>query len=156
MELRHYSSKPIKAAKSVEQIDASPAHKPCGLWVSAHSYEDNWRDWCEAEQFGIGDLEYVIELTPGANVLHISSTVALDAFHEKYKKPFELISWDDYELIDWARVAAEYQGIIIAPYQWSRRLDGPVHNWYYGWDCASGCIWCADAISSIRPTPGKE
>ncbi|QBI98814.1 hypothetical protein SEA_BOBBY_184 [Mycobacterium phage Bobby] len=49
--------------------------------------------------------------------------------------------------IDWGKVAADYGGIIIAPYQWSRRMDP---HWYYTWDCASGCIWNLEAIESLE------
>ena len=55
----------------------------------------------------------------------------------------------DYLEPNWAPTAAQYAGVIIAPYQWERRLDGDASDWYYGWDCASGCIWNADAIASI-------
>lgn len=36
-----------------------------------------------------------------------------------------------------------------APYQWRRRNERGF-SWYYGWDCASGCIWRASAIREIR------
>ena len=41
---------------------------------------------------------------------------------------------------DWKLIAQEFDGIEIAPYQWEIRMD---YNffWYYGWDCASGCLW---------------
>ena len=38
-------------------------------------------------------------------------------------------------------------GIIIAPYQWYCRMTV---DWYYTWDCASGCIWNLDAIESVN------
>lgn len=50
--------------------------------------------------------------------------------------------------IMWPKVAKEYQGIIISPYQWERR-DFFGTFWYSGWDCASGCIWDKEAIKSI-------
>jgi hypothetical protein len=51
--------------------------------------------------------------------------------------------------IDWSKVAAKHQGIIIAPYCYARRLT--YHTaWYYGWDCASGCIWDLKAIQSVE------
>jgi hypothetical protein len=49
--------------------------------------------------------------------------------------------------IDWLRVAQKSAGIIIAPYIWERRLHLP---WYYGWDCASGCVWDAAAVLSVK------
>jgi hypothetical protein len=55
--------------------------------------------------------------------------------------------------IDWQRVAEQHQGIIITPYQWECRYS---IDWYYIWDCASGCIWDPDAIESIAPQTGRD
>ena len=49
--------------------------------------------------------------------------------------------------IAWEKVAAKYDGLIITPYIWQRRME---LNWYYTWDCASGCIWNVRAIKDIR------
>lgn len=53
-----------------------------------------------------------------------------------------------YEL-DWLKVKQKYQGIIIAPYQWKCRMAQET-KWYYGWDCASGCIWDLDCIDEFK------
>jgi hypothetical protein len=50
--------------------------------------------------------------------------------------------------IDWYRVAEQYDGIIITPYIYERRLT-EYTTWYYSWDCASGCIWNGKAIANI-------
>ena len=34
----------------------------------------------------------------------------------------------------------------------ARRLDMET-RWYYGWDCASGCVWDASAVQSVEPLP---
>jgi len=58
--------------------------------------------------------------------------------------------------IDWEAVAKRYTGIEIEPYNWERRNSGPNNNysmsmlWYYGWDCASGCVWELDALVSFN------
>jgi hypothetical protein len=39
--------------------------------------------------------------------------------------------------------------LLITPYIWSCRLD---FNWYYTWDCASGCFWDVSCLHRI-PTP---
>jgi hypothetical protein len=52
--------------------------------------------------------------------------------------------------IEWRKVAERFDGIIIAPYIWQRRLDLE-SSWYYSWDCASGCIWNASAVREIVP-----
>lgn len=66
---------------------------------------------------------------------------------------FSLPGMPRYEYIDWASVCRAYQGIVISPYFWSRRM-GPM--WYYSWDCASGVIWDADAIESVGPSQRTE
>jgi hypothetical protein len=100
-----------------------------------------------SEGYALDCFEYetVIVLSDSANILRLWCPADIDAFHEGYSVQ------DRYyrPKIDWARVAEEYQGIIIAPYCWQRRLDGPAHSWYYGWDCASGCIWDAEAIAEL-------
>lgn len=91
-----------------------------------------------------------IVLSPTANILRLASGEDLDAFTEEY-------GFDPYSMrggfihdIRWPDIAAKYQGIIIAPYIWSRRMTNHTF-WYYGWDCASGCIWEANAIEKLIP-----
>jgi hypothetical protein len=31
---------------------------------------------------------------------------------------------------------------------WECRLD-PAAAWYYGWDCASGCVWNLEVIADV-------
>jgi hypothetical protein len=145
MRLVHYSAQPISCVRSVEQSSKLDM-KPRGLWVSDDACEDNWRTWCETENFSLGNLVYAhdVMLAESANILRLSGALDIDAFHDEWSR----IAFSDYRTIDWSAVARKYDGIIISPYIWNRRLDGRVH-WYYGWDCASGCIWNAHAIASI-------
>ena len=119
---------------------AQGSYKPIGLWVSVG---DAWRDWCEAEQFHMESLEYVSEVTlaDDADILRMGTGEELDDFTDRYGdgQYGDLIAWDE--------VARHHQGIIIDPYVWERRLE---LSWYYGWDCASGCIWDAAAIEEIK------
>ncbi len=81
-----------------------------------------------------------------ARVRFITTAAKFDAFTKRFgSQPF------DFPLVyvDWAKVAKLYDGIIIAPYISARRLAHSV-NWYYTWDCASGCIWNPRAIKSIK------
>ncbi len=70
-------------------------------------------------------------------------------FNERYAKRVILGGEDFAGYIDWIKVAKQYAGLIIAPYQWGYRLEPGTH-WYYGWDCASGCIWDASVIERIE------
>lgn len=118
--------------------------KPRGLW---YEVDGDWRRWCKSEQPNWLVGKYLHRLKLGGERLLMIRTVAeLDAFHERYatcwiggQRPDR---WEkperDFLYPDWREVAAEYDGIEIAPYQWPRRLR---LLWYYAWDCASGCIW---------------
>jgi len=160
MQLVHYTATSMAIALGTRAIPQSGRRhdKPDGLWVSVG---DSWRQWCEAEEYAeFGSLSKerglraagirVFEITPSPNakLLVLSTSLGLDAFTRKYRD-----SDDRYAAIEWKSVAEIYDGIIIAPYQWSRRHE---HMWYYPWDCASGCIWNHRAIESAREIEGDE
>lgn len=163
MLLTHYSDKPLETVRSVAQWPANegaratgPYTKPVGLWVSVDG-EDDWIWWCRAEGFGLERLTHAhrVTLAKNARVLRLAGANELDAFTAEYGglgpdyMPEHLKSL----CIDWWRVAAGYQGVIIAPYCYERRLN---LSWYYPWDCASGCIWDASAIASVEPISAPE
>ena len=142
--LLHYSRYPLQCVRSRQQRDESI--KPFGLWVSVEGDQD-WRQWCEEEAFELDALavEHEVTLKPDANILTLSDSLDVREFGERY-----MTGRNRYcSYLDWSRVANEYSGIIIAPYQWSCRLDQETF-WYYGWDCASGCIWDASAIQRFH------
>jgi hypothetical protein len=146
MRLIHYSKTPVNALRPVSP-DVEPNGKPVGLWVSVEG-ESDWKEWCEAEQFHLDALAFAHEVTlkPDAKILIVPTAFDLDVFTEAFSKPCEWSS--SRREIDWLGVAELYQGIVIAPYQWSRRLAEHTF-WYYGWDCASGCIWDINAIDAL-------
>jgi hypothetical protein len=131
--------------------------KPKGFWVSVEGNGDGWSDWCRDNEWGTDRLANAHEVTlaDSANILWIRSVEELDAFAEQWKiqpdwnDPIQR-KWHHLETkIDWEAVAHRWRGIIITPHLWERRLDGGAF-WYYGWDCASGCIWDPAAIASIQ------
>lgn len=113
------------------------AIKPDGFW---YEVDGDWRRWCESEmpQWMEG-LLYEVTISPNVRLLRITSLTEFDAFHREY------VTVEPYPgartlYPDWTRLAAQYDGIEIAPYQWDRRMTFETF-WYYGWDCASGCLW---------------
>lgn len=146
MRLLHYSDAPLGEIFSSDQRN-SKAFKPRGLWVSVEG-PDDWPSWCRSEEFGVERLTHVheIELFPAANILRIQNAGGIDRFTDEFA-----IERDRFQgfKIDWPTIAERWQGIVIAPYIRSRRLSDHV-SWYYGWDCASGCIWDASAIKSAK------
>jgi hypothetical protein len=170
--LIHYSNEYITEVRSVEQAPlekASRVDKPKGLWVSAEG-DDDWPSWCRSEDFRLAGLSHPTQviLRPSARILRINGAEDLLKFHEAYstvppwaKKitpemldnlPYKNLPAPDFRgyAVRWLDLAQEYQGIIIAPYVWSQRLR---LSWYYGWDCASGCIWDSNAVADLVPLP---
>jgi len=139
----------LRRILSVAQTHAEERScKPLGLWVSCADFENNWKDWCESENFRLDDLVYENEiiLSPDARILTLSGPAGLDAFTAQYGETAYLLGFSE-TIIAWERVAEDYQGIIIAPYVYERRME---LNWYYGWDCASGCIWDSGAVDAVK------
>lgn len=146
MRLVHYSGSPIGNLRIVEAPKCRETHKPYGLWVSDDDCEMNWRYWCLGENFGLDRLTHVhdVELNPRANILFLRSASDIDAFTLEWKE-----DQNEWSIgMPWPRMRDAFDGLIITPYIWERRLDGCAH-WYYGWDCASGCIWHPRAIASV-------
>ena len=117
-----------------------PTYKPKGLW---YEVDGDWQRWCAAEEFGDLAKQTIHHVEFGSeNMLLINTLADLDAFNDSYATKQRIN--DNYGEFDflvgirWAEVAERWDGIEIAPYQWTRRLE---YLWYYGWDCASGVIW---------------
>ncbi len=143
----HYSKTPLSNVRRMEQPEWDEFNsflKPRGLWISVDG-PDDWPAWCESEEFSIGSIRYVVELSDSPKPLWLRSAGELDRFTRTYGRPGPI----GYS-IDWPRVAKDHPGLIIAPYQWTRRME---IKWYYGWDCASGCIWEPSAIRSVVAQP---
>lgn len=155
-ELLHYNAQPVSLDRSrVYDQREQRGNKPNGLWLSV-SGEDDWECWCRENGFGIGGYVHRATLQADANVLWLRTAADIDQFHLDWSEKsywtggtaplsdeYVRMHWE----VNWQNVAQRYDGIMIAPYQWSRRLGGPF--WYYGWDCASGCIWQLDAVASF-------
>ncbi len=162
MKLIHYSSKEISSLEFREYDPIPPIMKPNGLWFSVEELPDadsvTWKEWCESENFRIENLSfpYEIILNDNASILHLKSEGEIFQFNKHYR--FSAGNYDSplhAYMVNWVEVKKEYQGIIIAPYQWDCRLS-PTCIWYYGWDCASGCIWDITCIKYFLLLKTKE
>jgi hypothetical protein len=156
MDLIHFGLSHVTTLTPSVQAD-EPHFKPRGLWVSDESTEDGWRAWCEAEEFNVDQLAVRtrVHLYPDHHVRVLTTADDIIRFTDDYG------AWPSYMnesrwllrqgyAIDWACVAKDYEGILITPYQWSMRLNQRCF-WYYGFDCASGCIWDPAAVSMLEP-----
>jgi len=50
--------------------------------------------------------------------------------------------------IMWGEVAEKHSGIIVNPYS---RARSRAYLWYYGWNCAGGCVWDTSVIRLGKP-----
>jgi hypothetical protein len=146
--LIHHAAGPVSLDRSrryEQDHRVGPFGKPSGLWVSV-SGDDGWAAWCSDQNYRLDQLStaHRVTLRARADVRFISDVSALDAFDSEFR------GGTNGSGIDWATVASCHDGMIIAPYQWGRRSQ---LDWYYGWDCASGCIWNLDAIESFDLLP---
>lgn len=135
----------------------TPGMKPKGFWYEVGA---DWRRWCRSEMPHWLAGRHLHRVTLGdERILRITSESELDDFDRQYRVTEHLPgfseSYGPMNLgIAWAAVADEHDGIEIAPYLWTRRLDGP--TWYYSWDCASGVIWQPRGVmvERMRKLPG--
>jgi hypothetical protein len=156
LDLMHYGELRLQDLKNKKQ-SKDPQMKPNGLWVSVeNSGSISWKEWCEAEDFVRATLDkpHQVLIKKSAQILLILSLKGLDDFHRKYRQP--LYKGSKFCGINWLEVANGYQGIIISPYQYKRRLSPIEMFWYYPWDCASGCIWDVSAIEDVQPLKAME
>lgn len=152
MKFIHYTHEEFEIEP--RDYDQSKLHwqsKPRGLWFSVEGPED-WKWWCEAENFCIENLKisYELKIKEKSKILWIETEK--DIFEMTNKYPMRTRSYDifsDTYQLNWKKVKEEYQGIVIPKYFWECRL-ALESCWYYGWDCASGCIWDVDCIEEFK------
>jgi hypothetical protein len=119
--------------------------KPEGVWIT-NEEEDNWEAWCLSERFALESLTHKHEVKlDEREILFLKCAGEIDNFTDIFGLESRGVR---HPAIDWPTVASIYTGLIIAPYIWQRRLNDRT-SWYYGWDCASGCIWDERAILDI-------
>jgi|SRR2546429_8467274 len=159
MRLSHYTRQPLEAVRSIEQSwrygRPTQYEKPKGLWVSVDGAYD-WETWCRENEWGLETLKrrYRVVLVEDHRVLTLKNTAALRYFTRRYGRPVEWAGLDAH-YIQWDAVAQDHQGLVIAPYlgmSWSEHDL----SWYYGWDCASGCLWDAAAVARVVEVKQKE
>lgn len=173
--LFHYSRRHIKKLQPRPYLyHPSLLDKPKGLWFSVEDFSNdtNWFDFWSDMHGAENRLRYKHQITlhPNSPILYISNAMEFDIFEERFMLPnFDIYAtlnqdgtkkfslhektFQQYE-IDWCKVSRNFAGIIIAPYLWERRMNDNRSNWhtnwYYGWNCASGCIWNLRCIKSFE------
>lgn len=151
MKLFHYSKEPLEQIVSKHQYtNQREKHgwlKPYGLWVSVGI---EWSRWCKMEHFMLDHLRYCYQifLKPDHNVLCLKTYTDIVDFNKKWRDPSRSYFTGNLgSIINWGLLSGSYDGLIISPYDYRARFD---FLWYYGWDCASGCIWNKKSIEKFE------
>lgn len=143
MILSHFTNKKFIFNPQQEYHLTFNYDKPHGLWLS-NEQDLGWRQWCRTQNWNKTNLrchaKFKCDLT---NWLVLASTEELLAFTQKYQ-----LCENDTSRLNWIQVQQDYQGILISPYQWACRLNKKC-RWYYGWDCASACVWDLSTITQV-------
>lgn len=145
--LNHYSNEPLWQVHDTEQDEESglgQIGKPQGLWLSDCT-DFGWARWCISEGFRLDRLLCRTKVTVETeHLIILNSHQKMQSFNEQFTL---LLGPRDTSMrgIDWGAVSSAYKGVIITPYRWECRLESD-YFWYYGWDCASACIWDTSCI----------
>lgn len=166
----HWARRPVTL---LERRYAQLGHpKPNGFWFDV---DGEWKRWCDTVRFHPERLRYrhAVTLVDASRILFLKRPRDIDNFTRRYgrdltghirmlQSPEELgeftsrygrdlfaeVRQQFAQYIMWGEVAKRYAGIIVHPYSPSRSLT---YLWYYGWNCAGGCVWDTSVIRLGRP-----
>jgi hypothetical protein len=170
MSYYHWASEPVTLQEIRYPQSGQP--KPNGLWFDV---DEGWNRWCKATQFRMETLRYrhTVSILDKTRVLFLRNGKDIDTFTKTYGHNvasrirflqnhedqdtftrnyghdlFREIQKQFSSYIMWEDVAEKYGGIIVAPYS---RAKSETYLWYYGWNCAGGCIWDTSILRLGRP-----
>lgn len=151
----HYNDKPTWEPRA-ELYAQCIGPKPNGVWLSVDGKYD-WPHWCASEGFRTELLAYrhVFEITDPSRVALLDHPAHISEMTEQWRADPpgypQILRGDSWNL-DWPTITQQCGGMIIAPYHWSQRLRDNT-RWYYGWDCASGCVWDLSLLRHVKSEP---
>jgi hypothetical protein len=170
MKYYHWASEPVRLRRMSYLQSGHP--KPNGLWFDI---DEDWKRWCEAAQHEPEKLRYrhTVTILDKSRILFLKAANDVEAFTREYGRNFSghiqlLQNAEDIgtftnqygrdlfgdirkafsNYIMWGEVAVKYSGIIVSPYL---PATGQTYLWYWGWNCASGCVWDTNVIRLGRP-----
>jgi hypothetical protein len=170
----HWALDPVKLRRMGYPQSGHP--KPNGLWFDV---DESWKRWCNSTQFRPENLRYrhTVTILDTSRILFLRRAKDIDAFTRKYghnlsghillqqsteanaaftnqygRDLFGEIQKQFSNYIMWEEVAEKHSGIIIDPYS---RARSQTYLWYFGWNCAGGCIWDTRTIRLGKPIKQK-
>jgi hypothetical protein len=175
MKYYHWALDPVKLRQMSYLQCGQP--KPNGLWFDAN---EEWKQWCEAVQFRLETFRYrhTVTILDTSRILFLRCAEDIDLFTQQYGRSlfsgiqllqstkdndvfareygrdlFAEIQGQFPNYIMWGEVAEKYSGIIIVPYSHEK---SQTCLWYYGWNCAGGCVWDTSVLRLGRPCKKAE
>ena len=166
----HWAPDPVKLRRMSYPQRGHP--KPNGFWFDVNG---SWKRWCGITQFRLERLRYrhTVAILDASRVLFLRNAKEIDLFTHKYGRNLSghirlLQSAEDIDAftgqygsdlvgdirrhftnyIMWEEVAEKHSGIVVNPYS---RARSQTYLWYYGWNCAGGCIWDTSVIRLGKP-----
>lgn len=120
-----------------------------GLWASPTESQYGWKDWCEAEKFGVCSVEnaFAFQLSENAKVYVIDSVDDLVNVPHKITYPPEYLLRTQF--IDFEKMSIDYDAIYLTwNGQCETRLSRPMD--LYGWDCECILIMNPDVMEVLH------
>ena len=151
MSFIHHSEKPLRLRdledRDPERYATDRGCKPHGLWFSVGDGAD-WRALVTARWPRSNGIRCWTEVVLAAKAIILRLTAAddIDAFTTEYARTGD----NESQSIEWARVASEVDGIIIASHCRQRESDNET-RWYGCWEVSCGCVWRTRAVECLRP-----
>jgi hypothetical protein len=147
MRFIHFSGEPLSCvyAKIQDRTDNGGA-KPTGLWFTVgNEGAECWRSISSPE-----NLRYATELVlDESRFLQLSNASEILAMARRFDSG---LSPHGRGTLDWKAIAAQSDGIIVAPFCNDPRVLQR-SCWYHEWDCASGCVWNARSVAGFKALP---
>lgn len=151
--LAHWSARQVRSLE-VRQYPQTVTFKPMGFWFDC---DNDWKRWCQGEKFRPDGLtwRHTVTIRDWSRIVQLNNEQEIDDFTTGFGAPLSPLRDLPFEKwtcgINWPLVAEDHAGIVIAPYCWPRRMQ---YVWYYGWDCASGCVWDTSVVTLGPPRRG--
>lgn len=147
MILSHFTSNPFSYDSGARYERMWNPYKPHGLWLSDEK-DIGWTNFCKSEQWNMLSLKHrtdfeIVDSSKWAILKTTEEIIQFGRAHMVGESSRFSMS------IDWNKVADKYDAILITPYQWAAR-NNPDSFWYYGWDCASACVWNLKTIRQVK------
>jgi hypothetical protein len=147
MILNHFSSEPLQLVDKI--YNNTSQFKPSGLWLSK---DDQWYEYAINGVRSHSQMRYktVFEVDT-SNVIVLKNSEELLEFHNSFPAiisgaPYLLT----YSLLNWPKVAEQYDGVVISPYQKIGMINGTLIAWHESWDVSSGCFWNIKCLKMIE------